>query len=62
MEYISVTNGKEKIIFLNIWRRFDVIQLFKLEKLALDIKTEKHSKVSNKDDAQDTLYQEMTKD
>lgn len=57
MEYISVTNGKEKIIFLNIWGRFDVPQ-----KLALDIKTEKHSKVSNKDDAQDTLYQEMTKD
>lgn len=62
MEYISVTNGKEKIIFLNIWGRFDVIQLFKLEKLVLDIKTEKHSKVSNKDDAQDALYQEMTKD
>lgn len=57
MEYISVTNSKEKIIFLNIWGRFDVPQ-----KLALDIKTEKHSKVSNKDDAEDTLYQEMTKD
>ena len=57
MEYISVTNSKEKIIFLNIWGRFDVPQ-----KLALDIKTEKHSKVSNKDNAQDTLYQEMTKD
>ena len=43
MEYIGITNDKEKIILLKTWGGTDIIELIKLEQSPLNVKTEEES-------------------
>ena len=58
MEYIGVSNDKEKIILLKTWGGPEVIELIKLEQSALNIKSE-NAKNDADEETHETSYLEL---